>query len=120
MSRPEPAELELFPSSRATRSSGSVTRSSVEPSTNSPGWRMNASSSVDLDELGEVLLLRLDVDERVAGVAEHAEVAVDAHVEARRLHERRLVRIDADAALVEEAADGAIGEDHAAILRGLR
>ena len=48
-----------FPSSRATRSSGSVTRSSVEPSTNSPGWRMNASSSVDLDELGELLLLAL-------------------------------------------------------------
>src|SRR5581483_5468317 len=35
---------ELFPSSRATRSSGSRTRSSVEPSTNSPGWRTNGCS----------------------------------------------------------------------------
>ena len=52
---PEPSELRL-PSSRATRSSGSATRSSVEPSTNSPGWRMNAVVVVDLDELGEVLL----------------------------------------------------------------
>src|SRR4051794_3578288 len=36
---------ELFPSNRATKSSGSDTTSSVEPSTNSPGWRMNGSSS---------------------------------------------------------------------------
>src|SRR6478752_6950601 len=43
MSRPRRPN-ELFPSKRATRSSGSVTRSSVEPSTNSPGWRMNGSS----------------------------------------------------------------------------
>ena len=74
----------------------------------------------DLDELREVLLLRFHVDERVPGVAEHPEVTVDAHVQARRLHERRFVRIDADSPLVEEAADGAIGENHAAILRGLR
>ena len=46
----EPAETpygssELLPSRRATRSSGRDTRSSVEPSTNSPGCRMNARSS---------------------------------------------------------------------------
>ena len=81
---------------------------------------MNASSSVDLDELRQILLLGLHVDERVARVAKDAEVAVDAHVQAGRLHERRLVRVDADAALVQQAPDGAIGEDHAAILRGLR
>ena len=34
-----------FPSSLATRSSGSSTHSRVWPSTNSPGWRMNGSSS---------------------------------------------------------------------------
>ena len=49
----EPTEGDL-PSSRATRSSGSATRSSVEPSTNSPGCRMNGVVA-DLDQLGEVL-----------------------------------------------------------------
>ena len=44
--------------------------------------------AVDLDQLGQVLLGLLDVDERVAGVAEDAEVAVDAHVDARRLEQR--------------------------------
>src|SRR6476646_4966784 len=36
---------ELFPSNLATRSSGSWIRSSVEPSTNSPGCRMNGRSA---------------------------------------------------------------------------
>ncbi len=75
---------------------------------------------LDLDELRETLLLGLHVDERVPRVAEDPEVAIDAHVQARRLHERRLVGVDANAAFVEESADGAIGENHAAILRGLR
>ena len=38
-------------------SSGSVTTSKVEPSTNSPGCRMNGSSSVGLDQPGQVRLL---------------------------------------------------------------
>ena len=80
---------------------------------------MNASSSVDLDDFGQVLLLRLDVDEGIAGVPEDPEVTVDADVEARRLHQPWLVRLDADPALVDEAADAPVGEDHAAILRGL-
>ena len=71
---------------------------------------------VDLDELGQVLLRLLDVDERVARVAEDAEVAVDADVDARRLEQRRVVRVDLDAALVEQALDGSVGKDHAAIL----
>src|SRR6185312_11450972 len=37
---------ELLPSSDATMSDGSVTRSATTASTNSPGWRMNGSSSV--------------------------------------------------------------------------
>ncbi len=41
----EAAERADLPSSRATRSSGSATRSRVEPSTNSPGCRMNAPPS---------------------------------------------------------------------------
>ena len=71
----------------------------------------------DLDELRQLLLLRLDVDVRVARVAEDPEVAVDADVDAGGLHQRGLVRLDADAALAQQAPDSAIGEDHAAILR---
>ena len=74
---------------------------------------------VDLDHLGQVLLLRLDVDEGVAGVPKDPEVAIDADVEARRLHQPRFVRLDADPTLLDEAADAPVGEDHAAILRGL-
>ncbi len=66
----------------------------------------------DLDELRQLLLLDLDVDVRIAGVPEHAEEAVDADVEARRLHERRVVRLDADPARLDEAPDGAVGEHH--------
>ena len=76
--------------------------------------------TLDLDELRQLLLRGLDVDERVARVAENAEIAVDAHVQAGRLHQTRIVRIDTDPALVEQAPYGAIGEDHAAILRMLR
>ena len=43
MSNPRRPSDDL-PSRRATRSSGTATRSRVEPSTNSPGWRMNGSS----------------------------------------------------------------------------
>ena len=68
---------------------------------------MNGSSS-DLDELRQVLLLDLDVDMRVQVVAEDAEVPVDADVDARRLEQRGVVRIDLDPALADQALDGAI------------
>ena len=68
--------------------------------------------AVDLDELRQVLLRLLDVDVRVARVAEDAEVAVDAHVHARRLEQGLVVRVDPDAALAEQASDRAVGENH--------
>ena len=110
---------ELFPSRRATRSSGSVMRSSVEPSTNSPGWRMKAVV-VDLDELGQPFLRLLDVDVRVARVVEHPKRTVDAHVDARRLEQRGVIRVDPDAAFGDGRGDGAVGQDHAAILPSAR
>ena len=58
---------------------------------------------LDLDELRQPLLLPLDVDVGVAGVAKDPKQAVDAHIEARRLHQRRVVRIDHDPALVDQA-----------------
>src|SRR5262249_12274300 len=69
---------------------------------------------VDLDQLRQGLLLLLHVDEGVEVVAEDAEVAIHAHVDARRLQERRLVGIDLDAALAEQARDRAVRQDHAA------
>ena len=72
--------------------------------------------AVDLDELGQLLLLDLHVDVRVPVVVEDAEEPVDADVDARRLQERRIVRIDLDSALREAAGDRRVGEDHGAIL----
>ena len=119
MSRPEPAEARL-PFESRDEVVGERDALERGPEHELAGVEDERLVVVDLDELGEILLVRLHVDVRVAGVAEHSEVAVDANVEARRLHQLRRVRIDADPALVEKAADGAIGEDHAAILRGLR
>ena len=67
---------------------------------------------VDLDELGQPLHLLLDVDEGVARVAEDAEELVHADVHAGGLQQLLGVRVDADPALVEQAPDGAVREDH--------
>src|SRR5438067_8982119 len=72
---------------------------------------------VDLDQGGQLLLLPLHVDERVAVVVEDAEEAVDADVDARRLEERFVVGVDPDLPLVEQPLDRPVGEDHAPILR---
>ena len=72
--------------------------------------------AVDLDELGQILLRLLDVDERIARVAEDAEVAVDAHVDARRLEQRLVVGVDADPPFGEQSPDRAVGKNHARIL----
>ena len=67
---------------------------------------------VDLDQLGEVLLvlLRVDVGRRV--VAEHAEVAVDVEVDRRRLHRVVAEGLDDDAPGLERFPDGDIRQDH--------
>ena len=115
--QPEPAEraLALEPRDEVVRQRDALERRAEHELAGVQDERLVA---VDLDELGQLLLLLLDVDVRVARVAEDAEEAVDAHVEARRLHQRRVVRVDADPALVEQSPDRAVGEDHAPILRG--
>jgi hypothetical protein len=67
---------------------------------------------VDLDQLRQLLLRLLDVDVRVTRVVEDPEEAVDADVDARWLEQRLVVRVDADPLLLEQAPDGAVGEDH--------
>ena len=103
---------ELLPSRRAATSSGSVTSSKVEPSTNSPGCRMNGSVGVDLDEVGEVGLVFGRVDERVLVVVEQPKEAVEPHVDARGLHHVEVERVEADPASVEFGPDVAIAEQH--------
>ena len=73
--------------------------------------------AVDLDELGQLRLLDLDVDVRVPVVVEDPEEPVDADVDARGLQERGVVRVDLDAALRDAAGDRRVGEDHERILR---
>ena len=73
--------------------------------------------AVDLDQLGQVLLRLLDVDVRVTGVVEDAEVAVDADVDARRLEQRLVVGVDPDAPLVDQPPDRPVGENHGADCR---
>ena len=60
---------------------------------------------LDFYELGQLSLLDLDVDVRVAVVVEDAEEPVDADVDARRLQERLVVRVDLDPPLGEQAGD---------------
>jgi hypothetical protein len=66
----------------------------------------------DLDELGEILLRLLGIDERRGVVAEHAEVAVDAQVDRRRLNAVFQQRIDHDATGGELLANRDVRQDH--------
>ena len=77
---------------------------------------MNGAAVLDLDQLGEVGHRLLDVDERVAARVEDAEAVVAAHVHARRLDEVLVEGVDRDSAGRERLADGAVGEDHRAII----
>ena len=66
----------------------------------------------DLDELGEVDHVLLDIDDAAGVVAEHPEQVGDAHVDRRRLDERLVERVDDDPAGGELFTDGAVGQDH--------
>ena len=91
-------------------SSGSVTSSKVEPSTNSPGCRMNGSSRLRLDQVREVGLVFGRIDERVLVVVEQPEEPVEPHVDARGLDHLAVERLEADAAGVELGPDVAVAE----------
>jgi CO/xanthine dehydrogenase FAD-binding subunit len=59
--------------------------------------------AVRLHLAGQVRLLLGGVDVRVPVVLEHAEEAVEPHVDARRLHHRLVVRLQQDAAEASSA-----------------
>jgi hypothetical protein len=65
----------------------------------------------DLDQLGQVGLVRAHVDVGVAVVREDPERPIEADVH-RGLDRAVGQRVDADAALGERLADGTVGEDH--------
>ena len=100
ISRPRRPRL-LLPSSRATRSSGSATRSAVEPSTNSPGWRMKTSSSPISTSSVRSSWSSFTSMTPHRVVAEHPEVAVEVQVDRRRLDAAVVERVDDDAAVGE-------------------
>ena len=77
---------------------------------------MNGSPFSTSTSSVRLLLLALDVDVGVPVVAKDPKQAVDAYIEARRLHQRRVVRIDHDPSLVDQTEDRPVGENHAAIL----
>jgi len=60
---------------------------------------------LDLDELGQVLLLLANVDIGVATVVENSKKAVDPDVHARGLEQRLVVGIDLDPAFCQEPGD---------------
>ena len=102
---------ELLPSIRETMSSGISTYSCVRPSANSPGWMTNGSLALDHDLLGEVRGRVAQVDRRGAVVVEDAERVAEPQVDGGRLDQLGVPRVDHDPALVDEAADRAVGED---------
>jgi hypothetical protein len=69
----------------------------------------------DLDLLGEVRRRVAQVDRRDAVVVEDAEGRPEQEVDRRGLHAAGIPRIDRDAALLDEPADRAVGEDGARV-----
>ena len=97
-------------------------RSRVDPSTNSPGWRMNGSSPTPTSSIGTSTS---SVRSRPDPVFTSIMPAVwlrntrkrlrDPHVDRRRLDQRLVERLDHDAPGVELLAQRAVGQDHGAI-----
>lgn len=61
-----------------------------------PGVQDERLVAVRLDHAGQIDLLDRGIDVRIAVVLEHPEVAVEPHVDARRLHHRSVERVNAD------------------------
>ena len=84
--------------------------------TNSPGWMTNGSSPARHDLLGQVARRVAQVDRRRAVVVEDAERVAQPQVDRRGLHQRGVPRVDRDPALLDEAADRAVGEDGGGVI----
>ena len=72
------------------------------------------------DQGGQLVLLLRGVDVGVAGVVEDPEQAVEANVDAGRLDQGVVERVDAQPAGGDFGSEVAIGEQHATSVAGLR
>jgi hypothetical protein len=70
--------------------------------------------AVGLDQRGQVVLLLRGVDVRVPGVVEDPEEPIQTDVDARGLHERLVVGLDAQPPLGDRSRDVAVREQHGA------
>lgn len=83
-----------------------------------PGMQDERLVAVGLDQPGQLRLLDGGVDVGVAVVLEDAEVAVQPHVDARRLDQPGIVRVEPDPAGLDLGLDVTIREQHAGNLPG--
>ena len=102
-----------LPSRRPARSSGSEHRSSVAPEDELAGVEHERLALLGLDQGREVVLAHRRVDVGVAGVVEDPEQVVQPDIDARRLDQAFLERIDAKSPRGDFGTDVAIGEQHA-------
>jgi hypothetical protein len=70
--------------------------------------------ALGLDQRGQVVLLLGRVDVGVPGVVEHPEEPVEPDVDARGLHQPRVVGLDAEVALGDRGRDVAVAQQHGA------
>ena len=101
-----------LPSSRPARSSGSVHSSSVDPEHELAGMQHERLALGRLDEGGQLVLPQGRVDVGVAGVVEDPEQVVEADVDARRLDQAVVERVDPQPPGGDLGPDVAIGEQH--------
>ena len=103
-----------FPSSRAARSSGM--RDDLERRAEHELARVQHERlvAVGLDQRGQVVLLQRRVDVGVPGVVEDPEEPVEPDVDARGLHQPRVVGLQAEAPLGDRGLDVAVGQQHGA------
>jgi hypothetical protein len=110
ISRPRRPRLDL-PSSRATRSSGSATRSIVAED-ELAGVQDEGLVAGHLHHLRQGRHLAPHVDVGIPRVGEDAELPVDVQIDRRGLDARVVERVDLDAARRELLADVDVGQDH--------
>ena len=107
MRRPSRPREDL-PSRRATRSVGQGHPLEGRAQDELAGVEDQGLALGDLDQLGQVLEVLLDVDHAHGVVAEQPEVAVHVEVDRRRLDAVLAEGVDDDPARLELLADGAI------------
>ena len=103
-----------LPSSRAARSSGMRDDLERRAEHELPRVQHERLLAVRLDQRGQVVLLQRRVDVGVPGVVEDPEEPVEPDVDARGLHQRRVVGLEPEPPLGDRGLDVAVGQQHGA------